>query len=111
MKPKTSNYFMVFVASANRREAIELARLLIDRRVAACVNMLPPMTSVFRWKGKVQSAKETLLIIKTTGSRYRDLEKMISSNHSYEVPEIIAIRIDRGLNQYLGWVNRETSIS
>lgn len=78
-------------------------------RLAACVNLVSAVTSLFHWGGKVQKSREVLMIFKTTERRYAALEKKILSVHSYEVPEIIAMRVDRGFDQYLGWVMRETA--
>jgi periplasmic divalent cation tolerance protein len=110
VKKSKGQVLIVFIISASRREATKLARLLIRNRVAACVNIMPAVRSVFRWKGKTHLAHETLLITKTTEQRYDELEELVRSNHSYEVPEIVAIKVDRGLGQYLEWVKEETSI-
>jgi periplasmic divalent cation tolerance protein len=89
---------------------MKIAQAILREKQAGCVNILPSITSIFRWQGKVQRSREALLLIKTTGRRYRALEKTIRSLHSYEVPEIISVRIDRGLPQYIDWVNRETAV-
>lgn len=81
-----------------------LARALIDESLAACINMVPGLTSVYRWAGAVETAQETLLIIKTTASAYPTLEKRLAALHPYEVPEIVALDISAGLPAYLQWV-------
>lgn len=85
-----------------------LATMLVSRRLAACVNMLAPCRSVYRWQGAVESAQEIPLLIKTTAARYAALEAAIRAAHPYELPEIIAVPIAHGLPEYLGWVVTET---
>jgi periplasmic divalent cation tolerance protein len=86
-----------------------LAVLLVKERLAACVNILAPARSVYRWAGAITEAEEVPLLIKTTGARYAALEAAIRSHHPYELPEIIAIPIERGLPEYLAWVDAETT--
>ena len=88
----------------------QLAQRLIEERVAACVNQLAPCTSTYRWQGKIETATEVPLLIKTTGAAYPRLEKLISEAHPYELPEIIAVSAETGLPAYLGWVSSETLI-
>ncbi len=88
--------------------AERMARHVVEARVAACVNILAPCRSVYRWQGAVEEAVEIPLLIKTTADRYPDLERAIKSMHPYDVPEIIAIPIATGLPAYLGWVDEET---
>ena len=87
--------------------AFNLARTLVSRRVAACVNVLAPATSFYRWEGREQSASEVPLVIKTTEERYAELEAIVRECHPYELPEIIALPVTRGLENYLGWVMDE----
>ena len=86
-----------------------LADSLVAKRLAACVNILAPCLSVYRWQGKVADAQEVPLLIKTTASRYAALEAAIRADHPYELPEIVAVPIARGLPGYLAWVAAETS--
>lgn len=95
---------VVFCTCPDRETARTIAAALVERQVAACVNLLPGVTSVYRWQGAVEQAEETLLLIKTTRDRYPDLEADIRARHPYEVPEIIAVPIDRGLPEYLRWI-------
>lgn len=85
--------------------AEQIARLLLERRLAACVNILPGLTSVYRWQGEVESAQECLLLIKTGAEHYAAIEACIRSHHPYELPEIIAFSIDQGLPAYLQWID------
>ncbi|MDO9598403.1 MAG: divalent-cation tolerance protein CutA [Azoarcus sp.] len=81
-----------------------LAEHLVEQRLAACVNILAPCTSVYRWQGAVESATEVPLLIKTTRTRYAALEAAICTAHPYELPEIVAVPIELGLPAYLDWV-------
>lgn len=85
-----------------------LAARLVAERLAACVNILAPCRSVYRWQGAVEDAQEIPLLIKTTAARYAALESAIRAAHPYELPEIIAVPIARGLPDYLSWVAAET---
>lgn len=86
-----------------------IARSVVERRLAACVNILPAVSSVYRWEGKIEQAKETTLLIKSTEGRYPELESVIVKLHPYDVPEIIALPIVAGLPAYLWWVASESS--
>ena len=92
----------------DRESAEALATLLIERRLAACVNILAPCRSVYRWKGEIQHEEEHPLLIKTVQDRYAELEESIRANHPYELPEIIAVSLTHGLPAYLQWVESET---
>lgn len=92
----------------DRASAEKLAALLVERRLAACVNILAPCNSVYRWQGEIQHDEEHPLLIKTVQDRYAELEASIRANHPYELPEIIAVSIDNGLPAYLQWVESET---
>ncbi len=89
--------------------ARKLARLLIDSRLAACVNVLAPCASVYRWRGTVEEATEVPVLIKTTARRYAELESAVRAHHPYELPEIVAVPLVRGLPGYLAWVAAETT--
>jgi periplasmic divalent cation tolerance protein len=92
----------------DRNAALEMAAQLVERRLAACVNVLAECTSVYRWQGKVETAAEVPILIKTTAARYPALEQAIRELHPYELPEIVAVPIRRGLPGYLQWVAAET---
>lgn len=89
--------------------AFNLARALVGLRLAACANVLSPATSFYRWEGREEQATEYPVLIKTTRSRYAELEQAIRSRHPYELPEIIAWPVDQGLPEYLEWVEREVA--
>ena len=88
-----------------------LANELVERRLAACVNLLPDVRSVYRWQGAVERAHETLLLIKTTADRFEALKEYLVSTHPYTVPEVIALDVVAGLDRYLDWVRAETALS
>jgi len=102
---------LVLTNLPDRAVAERLAEMLIEKRVAACVNILAPCRSVYRWQGAVQHDEEHPLLIKTTTERYGALEAAIRAGHPYDLPEIIAIPVERGLPAYLEWVAAETSDS
>jgi periplasmic divalent cation tolerance protein len=87
--------------------AFNLARTLVQRRLAACVNVLSPATSFYRWEGREEQAHEVPVLIKTTAERYRAVEAAIRELHPYELPEILALPVTAGLEAYMGWVERE----
>ena len=99
---------LVLTNLPDRAAAERLADTLIEQRVAACVNILGPCRSVYRWKGAVQHDEEHPMLIKTTAERYAALEQALRAGHPYELPEIIAVPVERGLGAYLDWVASET---
>jgi len=90
-------------ASAQR-----LAHALVERRLAACVNIIPRIRSVYRWQGEVHDDPETQMVIKTTQDRIQDLRQAIDELHEYDLPEFIVLAVDGGSSEYLDWVARET---
>ena len=100
---------LVLTNLPDRAAAERLADTLIEKRVAACVNILAPCRSVYRWKGATQHDEEHPLLIKSTGDAYPALEAAIRAAHPYELPEIIAVPIERGLPAYLVWLAAETT--
>ncbi len=102
---------LVLTNLPDRAAAERLADALLEQRVAACVNILAPCRSVYRWQGAVQHDEEHPLLIKTSADRYPALEAAIRAGHPYELPEIIAVPIERGLQAYLDWVASETTSS
>jgi periplasmic divalent cation tolerance protein len=95
---------VVLMTAANGEEAARLADLLIGAHLAACVQILPEMESVYRWEGKIERQAEILLLAKTTRSRFAELEREVRALHSYETPEIIALPIVAGSTPYLEWL-------
>jgi periplasmic divalent cation tolerance protein len=104
------NTLLVLTNLPDRAAAERLADSLVERRLAACVNILAPCRSVYRWKDAVQHDEEHPMLIKTTAERYPELEKALRAGHPYELPEIIAVPIERGLPAYLEWVAGETKV-
>ena len=89
--------------------ADRLARLLVEERLAACVQALPGLRSTYRWEGEVQQSDETLLMAKTTVDRYAALERTLAAHHAYDLPEILAVDASAGLPAYLRWLREETA--
>lgn len=104
----TKSAIIVFCACADHEEAERIARALVEDRLAACVNLLPGIESIYRWKGNVETASEVLLLIKTNERRFVEIRDRIRELHSYEVPEIVAVPISAGAEEYLGWLAAET---
>jgi periplasmic divalent cation tolerance protein len=100
---------LVFTNLPDRAVAERLADQLVAQRLAACVNILAPCRSVYRWKGEVQHDEEHPMLIKTTAERYAALESALRAGHPYELPEIIAVPVGKGLPAYLDWVAAETT--
>lgn len=96
---------VVFMTAANGEEATRLAELLIGAHLAACVQILPEMESVYRWQGKIERQSEILLIVKTTTDKFADLEREVRALHSYDTPEIVAVPIVAGSTPYLEWLD------
>jgi periplasmic divalent cation tolerance protein len=104
------NAKLVLVMCGSRVEARKIAHAVVQRRLAACVNVISsPVESIYRWNGKVESAKEFLLVIKTASRAQKQLEQMIARLHSYEVPEFLVIQVDSGSEQYLNWLIENAS--
>ena len=96
---------IVLTACPDAACAERIARALVEEGLAACVNILPPMRSIYRWKGKIEDATEQLLVIKSTLARFPAICDRVRSLHPYELPEIIAVPIADGLPEYLAWLN------
>jgi periplasmic divalent cation tolerance protein len=95
---------IVLTTSGSVEEARKIAQALVERRLAACVNIVPHIESVYWWQGKVESAQEWLLIVKTTGACYERVRQGISELHSYDLPECICLSIEDGSAEYLKWI-------
>jgi periplasmic divalent cation tolerance protein len=101
-------YLVVFITTSSYEEARKIADKLVDRKKAACVNIVPRVNSLFRWKGKIEEAEESLMVVKTRAELFTDVVSVVKSIHSYEVPEIIALPIVEGNPDYLEWLKKET---
>jgi periplasmic divalent cation tolerance protein len=99
---------IVITTTASREEAERIARLLVEEQIAACVNLLPGLTSVYRWQGEVETAEETLLVIKTTIGNLEAVDAALRRLHSYEVPELLVLHPEAGSKAYLEWIAHST---
>jgi periplasmic divalent cation tolerance protein len=99
---------IVLVTCGSEEEAVKIAHSLVEERVAACVNLISPVRSIYRWEGKIWDEREWILIIKTQKKRFEELEKKVKSLHSYSVPEIIGLPVVEGAPSYLKWVEEVT---
>ena len=104
-----SHELLVLVTTSSYDEAASIAGALVSERLAACVNVVPAIESIYRWEGKVTHDREALMIIKTTDERYPELERRVKDLHSYSTPEVIALRIERGSSDYLEWLRNSTA--
>ncbi|MCL6555059.1 MAG: divalent-cation tolerance protein CutA [Burkholderiales bacterium] len=101
---------MLVISNLPDGESAEaLAQAAVEARLAACVNVMAPCTSVYRWAGKLERASEVPVLFKTTRARYGELEALIRARHPYELPEIVAVPIETGLAAYLQWLAAETA--
>jgi len=98
---------VVLCTCANDEQASRIAEELVSHRLAACVNVLPPVRSIYRWQGTVEHADEILLLIKTTQSRFAALRERIQELHSYDTPEIVALPLIDGAEKYLTWLREQ----
>lgn len=98
-------YLIVFCTCPDDTTAYALAKQLVENKLAACVNLMPNLQSIYCWKGQIETAKEVQLIIKTTSDAYKKLEAFLQNAHPYECPEIVALPITQGLPGYLQWIN------
>jgi periplasmic divalent cation tolerance protein len=103
-----SDISVVMVTVGSGEEALTIARMLVEEKLVACVNMVPGIHSIYRWKGEVCDEEEQLLIMKTRSGLFAGLQNRIRELHSYEVPEIISFPIAEGLPDYLNWVMENT---
>jgi periplasmic divalent cation tolerance protein len=108
---KQTGKVVIFVTTGTEEEAHKVAELLLAKRKAACVNIVPRVDSSFWWQGKLDSARESLLIIKTRASLLHEIIELVKSVHSYKVPEIIALPIIGGSEDYLKWIDDEVGES
>jgi len=102
-----TNAVVVLITAANHDEAARLAEQLVGSRLAACVQILPQIESVYRWQGTMRRDPEILLLVKTLASKFEELERAVRALHSYEIPEIIALPVIAGALSYLDWLSAE----
>jgi periplasmic divalent cation tolerance protein len=103
-----SDAIVVFMTAANGEEATRLADMLVGAHLAACVQILPEMESVYRWQGRIERQSEVLLLAKTTREKFEELEREVRALHSYDTPEIIAVPVTAGSGPYLDWLRQAT---
>jgi periplasmic divalent cation tolerance protein len=99
------NHIIVLVATSNKREAEKIAKTLLDERLIACANIIGPAYSLFWWRGKIDEAKEHLILMKTRKDLFEKLSEIVKALHSYEIPEIIALPITEGFKPYIEWLD------
>lgn len=99
-----SDAIAVFITTPNRDEAVSLAQMLVEGQLAACVQILPEIESVYWWQGKVERQNEVLMIVKTANVKFVELESRVRAVHSYETPEIVAVPLTAGSQPYLDWL-------
>ena len=107
---ETGRALVVLVTTPSVDAALELGRTLVDERLAACVNVVPGVTSVFRWEGKREETAEALLLIKTGRERYPALERRVLELHPYSVPEVLALPVETGASGYVRWVHDSVAV-
>src|SRR5512139_2278609 len=100
---------VVLVTTPSPERAAEIARALVEERLAACGNVVPGLRSIYRWEGKVQDDQEALLVLKTTRARFEALRARVIALHPYEVPEVLALPVEAGSARYLAWIAAETT--
>jgi periplasmic divalent cation tolerance protein len=108
-RPRGGHMAIAVLVTIPEKDAEALATMLVSERVCACVNIIKGVRSLFWWKGKINTADEVILIIKTKDSLYAKLKTMIKNNHPYSVPEIISFKIDQINQEYMEWLNKEAS--
>ena len=106
-KVEEFTYIVLLITTANTEEAQRITRALLNQRKAACVNIVPKVSSHFWWQGKLDSAQESLLVVKTKASQLSEIIRLVKELHSYETPEIIALPIVGGNQDYLDWIGEE----
>ena len=105
---KKSEAILVITTLPDRETALKLANKLVEGRLAACINVMAECTSIYRWKGKIETAPEVPVLIKTMKTHFPQVEKLVKQHHPYELPELIAVPITTGAAAYLEWIAAET---
>lgn len=102
------SYIIILITCPNIKEANNLASLLVSNKLAACVNVIPKIQSIFHWQGKIDRAQEILLLVKTKQGLFNKIARLVRKHHSYDTPEIIALPIIKGNKKYLDWIKKST---
>lgn len=97
---------IVLTTAGSEEEARKIAHHLVERQLAACVNIVPQLESIYRWQGKMESGREWLLLIKTTADKFPQVRDAIRELHSYDLPECVSVVVDDGSSDYLGWIDQ-----
>lgn len=100
---------IIFITVSNPEEASKIARALVEERLSACVNIIKGIRSIYRWQGEIEDEEEALLIVKTRGELFEEVENRVRELHSYTVPEVISIPILKGSEPYLSWLRESTT--
>jgi periplasmic divalent cation tolerance protein len=108
MNPVARDFSIVLVMAANEVESNNIAKHLVEEKLAACVNIVGPVRSIYRWRGAIEKASECLLLIKTATRLVARVERRVRELHSYEVPEVVAVKLDAGSKPYLAWIADST---
>lgn len=103
-------YQIVLTTCGDMQQATHIAHDLVGAGLAACVNIIPAVSSVYKWQGRVQTDNEVLLVVKSTRTQYTQIERRIRELHQYELPEIVAVPIVTGLNNYLQWIDEQVAV-
>lgn len=111
MASRAQSAALVLVTCASEEKGAAIARSLVSEKLAACVNLVGPIRSIYRWRDKIEDDRETLLLIKTRAALVRRLEKRVRELHTYDVPEVVALRFDAGSSPYLAWLLDATARS
>ena len=106
---RKKGYRIVFMTAANEDEAHRIANTLVEKKLAACVNIIPAVRSIYRWEGRIEDDRESFLIAKTRKTNVEKLMREVKKIHSYKVPEIISLPIESGNEEYLAWLEENTS--
>ena len=109
MPQRSPRLLLVFTTASSEEQAVSLARTIVTEQLAACVNIIGPMRSIYRWRDAIEDDREYLLLIKTRAAHYAKLEKRIGALHTYEIPEVISANIDRGSAPYVKWLVNSTT--
>lgn len=104
-----TDVLVVLVTAPSQEKAVEIARAVVEARLAACGNVVPGLRSIYRWEGRVHDDAEALLVLKTTRARFEALRDRVLALHPYEVPEVLALPVEAGSAAYLGWIAGETA--